>query len=512
LNTTFARLKSLDIFDNRVHRQLQPLLKELMAALIYDITRSCKAYLEARPDLSSNDDVEAHTQTLRKLILDEITLGLHQFFDLTDVGVLWVDHIRREYISLARSGDFVEPLKPGIYRQPFGVGLIGRCHKIGATLLINDTSRESDMLHVVGVPILSELLVPIKYEVPEMLPRVVAIFDIGNVKRNAFDLKQQELLEIVAACLGPALYEPVKYLARLEPTMSATSHEWDSLIRTLSFMNTYLAASRRRSALEISEAAGTLAETAQVQASKATEQAERVEKTVQAAVELGAAAQQVAAQTRQLSILGEVTAKQVTISQTEVSETVSAMQDLARATNLNAMLGSTLIERLTEIQRVGVLLEDVGEETSLLALNATIEAAGAAGLGQRFGVVATEVRELAERVKIESRYIRNLLREVETQGHELYLSSTEIGHSIIQLSTQLTSASTTLLEALELVKLTETNIRTVEQLTEKQEHAGTVIVSSMEEAREITRLMAREESELAEAIAQLKEIAARLGS
>jgi hypothetical protein len=446
------------------------------------------------------------------LILDEITLGLHQFFDLSDVGVLWVDYINEEYISIARAGDFIEPLKPGVYRQAFGTGLIGRCHKTGATVLINDTKREPEMVNVPGVPILSEMIVPIKYKIPEMLPRVLAIFDVGNVNRHAFDMQQRELLETVAACLAPALFDPLNYLANIEPMMTATNSEWDPLIRTLSFMNTYLAASRQRSSLQLSHATEILADTAADQATKSMAQAQHVEQTVQTATELSATTRLVAAQTYELSNLGEVTATQVAICQVEVSQTVESMQQLAFATGLNSAIGTNLLQGLKEIQRVGILLEEVGEETSVLALNATIEAAGAVTMSHRFGVVATEVRELAERVKADSRYIRNLLREVEVQAQDLQSNSTEIGQGIIRLSQQLSGASNTLLEALNLVQLTKTSIQSVAQLTNQQEHNGSTIIASMEETRALTKLIAQQEAELAEAIAQLKEIAARLGS
>lgn len=55
---------------------------------------------------------------------------------------------------------------------------------------------------------------------------------------------------------------------------------------------------------------------------------------------------------------------------------------------------------------------ELAEQTNILAINATIEAAGAGESGKRFGVVADEIRKLADRVGISAKEIRLLLDEV----------------------------------------------------------------------------------------------------
>ena len=70
-----------------------------------------------------------------------------------------------------------------------------------------------------------------------------------------------------------------------------------------------------------------------------------------------------------------------------VTETVAAMQDIAK--------------RIT-------IIEDIARQTRLLSLNATIEAAKAAEQGKGFAVVAAEVRSLAERSQAAAEEINNL--------------------------------------------------------------------------------------------------------
>ncbi len=57
---------------------------------------------------------------------------------------------------------------------------------------------------------------------------------------------------------------------------------------------------------------------------------------------------------------------------------------------------SRLAESSTEINGVARLIESIAAQTNLLALNATIEAARAGAAGAGFGVVAAQVKDLAD--------------------------------------------------------------------------------------------------------------------
>jgi methyl-accepting chemotaxis protein len=66
-------------------------------------------------------------------------------------------------------------------------------------------------------------------------------------------------------------------------------------------------------------------------------------------------------------------------------------------------------------QQVGIVLDivsELAEQTNILAINATIEAAGAGESGRRFGVVAAEIRSLADRVGASTKEIRGLIDDV----------------------------------------------------------------------------------------------------
>ncbi|MEJ7731337.1 MAG: CHASE3 domain-containing protein [Polyangiaceae bacterium] len=71
-----------------------------------------------------------------------------------------------------------------------------------------------------------------------------------------------------------------------------------------------------------------------------------------------------------------------------------------------------LAQKADRIEGVLDLVSELAKQTNILAINATIEAVGAAEAGQRFGVVAEEIRRLADRVGGSTKEVRTLLDDV----------------------------------------------------------------------------------------------------
>jgi len=66
-------------------------------------------------------------------------------------------------------------------------------------------------------------------------------------------------------------------------------------------------------------------------------------------------------------------------------------------------------------QQIGAVLQiidELSEQTNILSINASIEAAGAGEMGHRFGVVAEEIRKLADRVGGSTKEIRALVDDM----------------------------------------------------------------------------------------------------
>ena len=101
-----------------------------------------------------------------------------------------------------------------------------------------------------------------------------------------------------------------------------------------------------------------------------------------------------------------------------VRDSLAGMQRIRGEVQIISKKMKGLGDRSLEISAIVNLIEELSSHTNLLALNAAIEAAGAGEAGLRFGVVADEIRKLAERAAKATKDVAALIRTVQTETQE----------------------------------------------------------------------------------------------
>ncbi len=116
----------------------------------------------------------------------------------------------------------------------------------------------------------------------------------------------------------------------------------------------------------------------------------------------------------------------------EAIETMKDKMDEIKADNENSVSEIVQLEKKSkEITRVMEIIDDIADQTKMIAFNAALEASSAGAYGDRFSVVAGEIRRLAENVTTSTREIRTKIQEIQKATKRL-VSASSSGASVIQ--------------------------------------------------------------------------------
>lgn len=142
-------------------------------------------------------------------------------------------------------------------------------------------------------------------------------------------------------------------------------------------------------------------------------------------------------QVRQTSQLASQKAKQVSDSAQKTAQITAAgrratediiegMNRIREQVDLIAEAMVRLSEKSQSISGIIATVDDLAKQSNLLAVNASIEAARAGELGRGFGVVAQEVKNMAEQSKHSTAQVRAIIAEIQ-QATNAAAMATELG-------------------------------------------------------------------------------------
>ena len=226
---------------------------------------------------------------------------------------------------------------------------------------------------------------------------------------------------------------------------------------------------------ELSATAGEVARASGEIARFAENQRRTSELTAAAMTEFAASIQQVSGNVRSSQSRTEAMVKAAAEGARQGGATVAAMQAIRQATN--------------DMVKAVKVIQDLARQTNLLALNAAIESAKAGAHGKGFGVVAEEVRKLAEHSAVAAKQIGDLIHQTE-EAMETGLHTVEATDATLRLIQEDISAVVS-------------SAREIGAATEEQSRTSTDVARQVEESAQATERSAAASAELAQTVEEV---------
>lgn len=314
-----------------------------------------------------------------------------------------------------------------------------------------------------------------------------------SASKEALKAQVKEIISTVHATSQGYLNRKVQTSnENIEPEILQLSKDLNQMIEALRSIVVRI----REASTKLSVSSSDILATSEEQASGASQQAAAVAETTATIEELAATAKQVAENTESVSHLADQSLQRARSGEEFAERSMDAITEIQQTTKATADKILALGEKSQQIGAVLQIINDIAEQTNLLAFNAAIEAARAGEAGKGFSIVASEIRRLAEDVKVSTKEISDLIGEIQSAINSSVLATedainkTEKG---VDLSRDTGESFRTILD------MAETTTQSAHQITiatQQQRSASEQIVATMREISDVTQQAAMNSKEV----------------
>ncbi|PSC03921.1 methyl-accepting chemotaxis protein [Alsobacter soli] len=271
-----------------------------------------------------------------------------------------------------------------------------------------------------------------------------------------------------------------------------------------------LARQSREATENLNASAAEIRASTQEQAASVEEQLAAVQETAATVDEITHAGAQIGKRAQEVIASAQATAQTSNAGLVAVDETARAMDAIREQAEAVAENIVALSEKTQAIEEITTTVNDISERSHLLALNAAIEAAGAGESGQRFAVVAAEMKTLADQAKEATAQVRSILGDIQ-RGINASVMLTEEAVKRVAAGKERTDTTQRTIE--EITGRVQESVQTFQQIvasTNQQQLGIEQVMGALQNIRQASQQTAAGTRQLDSAAANLSQLSQQL--
>jgi methyl-accepting chemotaxis protein len=262
--------------------------------------------------------------------------------------------------------------------------------------------------------------------------------------------------------------------------------------------------------VQLADSFGRLNETRLQIVNGSDEVAGQVSKVAAASGEMAATASEIASSCQRVAENSELAISTATDGSTLVQHTVEGMSKVAASVQETARAIGSLGSRSDQIGQIIGTIKEIADQTHLLALNAAIEAARAGEHGRGFGVVASEVRALAERTTKATNEIGEMIKSIQRETRVAVQAMEEGVKEVEQEAKEAERSGAALTAILNQIDIVASQVYQMATAAEQQRGMTSEITKHLQIISDVVNRNTRDAQESADATSQVDALACHL--
>lgn len=196
----------------------------------------------------------------------------------------------------------------------------------------------------------------------------------------------------------------------------------------------------------------------------------------------------------------------------EVENLTFKMNDISQDIQANLAEIVELGRKSKEINKVMEIINNIANQTKLIAFNAALEAASAGEAGKRFGVVAVEIRRLADSVVESTAEIEGKITEILDAVNRLVMSSEKSSQMTVDGQEYASHTVMMLIDMVDGVEETTDAARQISLSTQQQQIASSQVVMALKDIEQGLRFSTDSIRDSSVVTSELAELSGKLRS